>query len=274
MLTGKWTLTNRDVRRFISFVNKTKALSGENDEDFMSRVEILYKTVEDKDETFGTKKNSEVSRKVMSSTNPFDALDTIEEGDELGSDDEGKPLKLSKLTLPSSSNVVSKKVDDFVNEYNDSEVEEVYDETVTYMTSTSFNDNKDSKSGSGGGNKILYEQWKEIHGEDPYDDYDFDDPGLTDAQTKFANALDINLHESKFDDGVIRAPPLSTSPLPSTTAVAYTHLSQIGRRVTILEVVRIVLFMKVLPNPVTTVGDWEVAEVMLLEGVHKEKIFR
>ncbi|GKF76554.1 hypothetical protein Tco_0229024 [Tanacetum coccineum] len=33
----------------------------------------------------GTKKNSEVSRKVMSSTNPFNALNTIEEGDDLGS---------------------------------------------------------------------------------------------------------------------------------------------------------------------------------------------
>ncbi|GJT10679.1 hypothetical protein Tco_0857721 [Tanacetum coccineum] len=34
---------------------------------------------------------------------------------------------------------------------------------------------------------------EESHGEDPYDDADFDDPGLTDAQMKFANAFDINL---------------------------------------------------------------------------------
>ncbi|GJT10061.1 hypothetical protein Tco_0857103 [Tanacetum coccineum] len=33
----------------------------------------------------GTKKNSEMPRKMMSFANPFDALDTIEEGDELGS---------------------------------------------------------------------------------------------------------------------------------------------------------------------------------------------
>ncbi|GKF04602.1 hypothetical protein Tco_0035270, partial [Tanacetum coccineum] len=33
----------------------------------------------------GTKKNSEVSIKLMSPANPFDALNTIEEGDELGS---------------------------------------------------------------------------------------------------------------------------------------------------------------------------------------------
>ncbi|GKF28048.1 hypothetical protein Tco_0094390, partial [Tanacetum coccineum] len=104
-----------------------------------------------------------------------------------------KPLKPSKSTLPSSSNVVYKKVDDLVNKDSDSEVKEVYDETATYMASTSFNVNKTSKSNSVGGNKNLYEQWKERHGEDPYDDDDFDDPGLTDAQMKFANAFDINL---------------------------------------------------------------------------------
>ncbi|GKA62303.1 hypothetical protein Tco_0761822 [Tanacetum coccineum] len=74
-------------------------------------------------------------------------------------DDEGKLLKPSKSTLSSSSNVVSKKVDDLVNKDNDSKVKE------------------------------------EIHGEDPYDDDDFDDPSLTDAQMKFANAFDINFHD-------------------------------------------------------------------------------
>ncbi|GKB53029.1 reverse transcriptase domain-containing protein [Tanacetum coccineum] len=73
-------------------------------------------------------------------------------------DNDGKPLKPSKSTLCSSSNVVSKKVDNLDNEDNDSEVEE-----------------------------------KENHGKDPYDDDDFDDPGLTDDQMKFANAFDINL---------------------------------------------------------------------------------
>ncbi|GJZ61701.1 hypothetical protein Tco_0617838 [Tanacetum coccineum] len=42
-------------------------------------------------------------------------------------------------------------------------------------------------------NKSLYKQRKESHGEDPYDDDDFDDPGLTNAQMKFFNAFDINL---------------------------------------------------------------------------------
>ncbi|GJV83320.1 hypothetical protein Tco_1523218, partial [Tanacetum coccineum] len=81
-----------------------------------------------------------------------------------------------QLTLPSSSNVVSKKVNDLVNEDNDSVVEEVCDETATYMASTSFNINKASKSGSGWENKSVYEQWKASHGEDPYDDDNFVDP--------------------------------------------------------------------------------------------------
>nr|GEZ42202.1 hypothetical protein [Tanacetum cinerariifolium] len=87
-------------------------------------------------------KESEVSRKVSSSNIPFDALDTIEEGIELGSnggssnsgkkvvqdmiegklvllDDDGKPLKPFESILP-IFNVVSKNVDDLVNEDNDS----------------------------------------------------------------------------------------------------------------------------------------------------------
>ncbi|GJX64586.1 hypothetical protein Tco_0298929 [Tanacetum coccineum] len=83
--------------------------------------------------------------------------------------------------------------DDLDNEDNDSEVEEVYDETATYKASTCFIGNKASKSGSGGGKKRLYKEWKENYDEEPYDDDDFDDSGLTDAQMKFANVFYINL---------------------------------------------------------------------------------
>ncbi|GJR81782.1 hypothetical protein Tco_0152567 [Tanacetum coccineum] len=165
----------------------------------------------------GTKKNSKVSRKVTSSNNPFDVLNMIEEGDELRSngglsnlgkkyvqdvmiegtlvllDDDGKPLKPSKSMLLSSSNVVFKNLDDVVNEDNDSEMEKLYDENVSYMAFTGFNVNKASKRGRGRGNKSLYEQWKKNHGKDSYDDDGFDHPGLTDAQKKFANAFHINL---------------------------------------------------------------------------------
>ncbi|GJR74204.1 hypothetical protein Tco_0086569 [Tanacetum coccineum] len=62
---------------------------------------------------------------------------------------DGKLLKPCKATPPSSSYMVTKKINDLVNGDNDSEVEEVYDETTTFMASTRFNVNKTSISGSG-----------------------------------------------------------------------------------------------------------------------------
>nr|GEW52880.1 hypothetical protein [Tanacetum cinerariifolium] len=44
MLTGKWTPVNREVGRFNSLVNKTKALTGENDEDLMTRTSTSGKS--------------------------------------------------------------------------------------------------------------------------------------------------------------------------------------------------------------------------------------
>lgn len=46
--------------------------------------------------------------------------------------DDGKPLKLCKSTLHSFYTIASKKVDDQVNEDSDSEVFEVYSETVIF----------------------------------------------------------------------------------------------------------------------------------------------
>nr|GEZ04948.1 hypothetical protein [Tanacetum cinerariifolium] len=44
MLTGKWIPMNRDVNKFNSLVLETNVMSEENDDDWMTRVEILYKT--------------------------------------------------------------------------------------------------------------------------------------------------------------------------------------------------------------------------------------
>ncbi|GJS42900.1 hypothetical protein Tco_0567943 [Tanacetum coccineum] len=44
MLTGKWTPMNASVQKFNQLVSETLAHSGENDEDWITRVEILYKT--------------------------------------------------------------------------------------------------------------------------------------------------------------------------------------------------------------------------------------
>nr|GEY14309.1 hypothetical protein [Tanacetum cinerariifolium] len=152
----------------------------------------------------------------MSSTNPFDALNSIEEGasgnpsnttlvariNDIESqmidgklvllDDDGKPLKPSKSTLPSSSNVVSKKLMIWL-------VRIMIAKFKRYMMKLSLIWRHRALmlikllNAAVEGNKSLYEQCQESHGEDSYDGDDFDDPGLTDAQMKFANAFDINL---------------------------------------------------------------------------------
>nr|GEX08754.1 hypothetical protein [Tanacetum cinerariifolium] len=91
-------------------------------------------------------------------------------------------------------NVASKMVNDLVNVHSKSKVDEVYNETTSFMVSTSSKVNKVSKIGRGMGNKRLYEQWKDTYDEDPYNEYRFDDCGLIDAQMAFANAFDISLH--------------------------------------------------------------------------------
>ncbi|GKB27498.1 hypothetical protein Tco_0866899 [Tanacetum coccineum] len=111
------------------------------------------------DTNVGSKEGDELGSNGGSSNSGKKVVQDMIEGMLVLLDDDGKPLKPSKLTLPSSSNVVSKKVDDLVNEDNDNEVEE------------------------------------KNHGDDPYDDDDFDDPSLTDAQMKFANDFDINLRD-------------------------------------------------------------------------------
>ncbi|GJU26944.1 hypothetical protein Tco_1165565 [Tanacetum coccineum] len=99
-------------------------------------------------------------------------------------DDDGKPPK--------------PKVNDPINADSDSEVDEVFNETASFMASTSSKVNKSSKNGSGVGNKSLYKTWKETYNEDPYDDDYFVDCGLTDGQMKFANAFDISLRVPLF----------------------------------------------------------------------------
>nr|GEZ07510.1 RNA-directed DNA polymerase, eukaryota, reverse transcriptase zinc-binding domain protein [Tanacetum cinerariifolium] len=98
-----------------------------------------------------------------------------------------------KLVLVDNDEKPLNKVDGPVNVDSHSEVHEVFNETLGFMASTSFKVNKISKSGSVVGNKNLYEQLKETYNEDSYDDDDFGDCCLTDAQMKFANFFDTSL---------------------------------------------------------------------------------
>ncbi|GKB05259.1 hypothetical protein Tco_0833454, partial [Tanacetum coccineum] len=45
MLAEKWTPINREVERFNSLVKETRVMSGENDDDWLTRVDILHKAV-------------------------------------------------------------------------------------------------------------------------------------------------------------------------------------------------------------------------------------
>ncbi|GJW40543.1 hypothetical protein Tco_0066388 [Tanacetum coccineum] len=114
-------------------------------------------------------KQARLTRQEVSNSNLFDALNTVENDYDLGTN--GENLKLAQkganFDVVSSSHRTSsevfgweaaKKVDDPVNANSDSEVDEVFDETT--------------------------------YNEDPYDDDDFDDCGLTDNQMRFAYKFD------------------------------------------------------------------------------------
>ncbi|GJU05201.1 hypothetical protein Tco_1121631, partial [Tanacetum coccineum] len=176
----------------------------------------------------GIKKKVETMRQETSTSNLFDTLKTVEnddDDDDLGSNvgilnlgkkvvnnvagstngtntfgDDLKSTFASNVTnkvgadLP-STNIpsTSKKLHDLVNADSDSEVDEVYDETASFMAQTGSKINNVAKNGSGVVNKSLYERWKETYDENTYDDDDFDYCDLTETLLAFANAFDISL---------------------------------------------------------------------------------
>ncbi|GKC48124.1 hypothetical protein Tco_1065846 [Tanacetum coccineum] len=92
----------------------------------------------------GTKKQAGLTRQEASTSDSCDALNMNDKLDRklVLVDDDGKPLKPHV---------------DPVNADSDSEVDEVFSETASFMASMSSEVNKSSKSGSGAGNKSLYE---------------------------------------------------------------------------------------------------------------------
>nr|GEW69607.1 reverse transcriptase domain-containing protein [Tanacetum cinerariifolium] len=106
---------------------------------------------------------------------------------------------INQFFPPSKTTYLRNEITNFLQKPNetfneaDDEVLKVYNDTATFMVSTSSNVNEASKSGSGWGHKILYEQCNEDHYEDQCDDDDFDDSSLTPAQMQFDDAFDISL---------------------------------------------------------------------------------
>ncbi|GJU46505.1 hypothetical protein Tco_1203771 [Tanacetum coccineum] len=101
---------------------------------------------------------------------------------------------LYATSIPSTSNMTFKKLDYLVNANSDSEVKEGHHLLWSPLPSVDGSKiNKIAKNGSGMGNKSLYERWKETYHENPYNDDDFDDRGLSETHMAFANAFDISL---------------------------------------------------------------------------------
>ena len=80
-----------------------------------------------------------------------------------------------------------------VDEGSEIDVEEVYDETASFMASKRPKVKCFSNSGSGGGNPTWYEHRKDIFYEDPYDDDEYEAFDLNEEHRVFCNVLDINI---------------------------------------------------------------------------------
>ncbi|GKF95696.1 hypothetical protein Tco_0288431 [Tanacetum coccineum] len=107
-----------------------------------------------------------MTRQETSNSNPLDVLGMVENNDELDTN--------------GSSSIGAQNVDTIME--SESEVEEVYNETASFMT---------SKSGGGTGRKSLYERWKNDYDDNPYDDEECED--LADEQLAFCDAFDKSL---------------------------------------------------------------------------------
>nr|GEX44537.1 hypothetical protein [Tanacetum cinerariifolium] len=93
----------------------------------------------------GKKKQAGLTRKDVSNSNPYDALNTIENEDELGTNVRNSKLaKKEKLVVVDEDGKSLKKIDDPINTDTDREVNEVFNETLGLMASTS---SKVKKSG-------------------------------------------------------------------------------------------------------------------------------
>ncbi|GJS06430.1 hypothetical protein Tco_0363226 [Tanacetum coccineum] len=168
------------------------------------------------------KKQTEVSRQDVSNSNPFDAFNSIENDDDLGTNRGiSKSVGMRSLNVAHGSSIntpIIDKIDKierqmldgklmFVdddrnplvptgNVDSESEVEVVFDETANLMASTSFK----GESGSGYGTNSLLEQWRKIKRDDDYDAYDddlYESHDMSNHLQAICDDLDITVHGRK-----------------------------------------------------------------------------
>ncbi|GKA06977.1 hypothetical protein Tco_0686201 [Tanacetum coccineum] len=156
------------------------------------QIKQVYQPISKKngDNTSGEKKQVGVASQKASNLNPFDALDSVENDDDLGINKGNSKLYEAfdsptttplieminnlkrqilddKLVLVDDDGKPLKKVNSPVNSDNDSEVEEVFIETTGFIESTSLNSGSRIRFGT----KSLLEQWRETKMDDDYDPY-------------------------------------------------------------------------------------------------------
>ncbi|GKE49921.1 hypothetical protein Tco_1481179 [Tanacetum coccineum] len=188
---GTWSSYSRamielraDVELKDTIVMAMPKLVGEGFYKFTIRVDYEWKPsrhVSNKNSASksGNIKQGELSRQEVSNSNPFDALNLVEDGDNLGTN-RGNSNSAGKgsltVTLGSSSTThIAEKIDKLERQILDeklidSEVEEVFNENVGFVASIGLK----SGSESGYDTKSLLVQWMKTKVNDDYDPYDDD----------------------------------------------------------------------------------------------------
>ncbi|GKA46782.1 hypothetical protein Tco_0739665 [Tanacetum coccineum] len=185
----------------------------------------IYKHVSNKNgaNTSCKRKQAKVSRQEVSNSNPFDALNSIYNDDDLGtnrvnSSSVRKGVASSSISTTPIAEMINKikrqmikekllLVDDkgtplpkvvwMVNADSDIEVEKVFDEHATFMASTALKRGSDS----GYGTNSLWEQWKEPKRDDHYDPYDddlYDTHDMSDNLQAICDEFDITVRSRKM----------------------------------------------------------------------------
>nr|GEU39534.1 hypothetical protein [Tanacetum cinerariifolium] len=139
----------------------------------------IYRPISNKNDVSARckKKQAEVSREKVSNSNLFDALNYVEDDDELGTNGRN-----SKNMLVPMSNVDS-----------ESEVELVFRESANLMASMCFK----GRSGRGYDTNSLLEQWRKTKRNDDYDPYDddlYESHDMSNHLQAICDELDITVH--------------------------------------------------------------------------------
>ncbi|GJT53990.1 hypothetical protein Tco_0989044, partial [Tanacetum coccineum] len=184
----------------------------------------IYRPVSNKNDasTSGKKKEIEVSRQEVSNSNQFDALNSIKNDDDLGTNRGNSSSVVKGIASNSiSTTLIAKRIDKFetqmiegklllvdddgnplskfvstVNADSNSEVEEVFNEHASFVALTGLKRGSDSSYGT----KSLLEQWMKTKRDDDYNPYDddlYDSHDMSDNLETICDEFDITVRGRK-----------------------------------------------------------------------------